>query len=112
MVKTMTVKQLIDLSGFEAVSLPDPDKQVCGAYAGDLLSWVMGRAESNSAWVTIMTNINVLAVASLIDLSCVIVCEDSEMTNKFIEEATAKSINIIKTSNPVYEACVILGKIL
>ena len=40
----MTVKQLIDVCGFTAAALPDPDREVSGVYIGDLLSWVMGRA--------------------------------------------------------------------
>ena len=41
-------------------------------YAGDLLSWVMSHATAGDAWVTIMSNINVAAVASLTEVACVI----------------------------------------
>ena len=40
-----------------------------GVYAGDLLSWVMGRAESGNVWITIMSNINIVAVATLADVA-------------------------------------------
>ena len=48
--------------------LPDPDRTVKTGYAGDLLSWVMGRAEPDCVWLTIMSNANVCAVAVLADV--------------------------------------------
>ena len=59
----MTVQQLITACGFTAAALPDPDREVSGVYIGDLLSWVMGRAGADEAWITIMSNRNIVAVA-------------------------------------------------
>ena len=73
----MTVKELRERLDLQVLSEPDPDRAVTGGYAGDLLSWVMGRAQSGDAWVTIMTNRNIIAVASLADTACIIVAEDS-----------------------------------
>ena len=41
----MTVEQLSRECGFKVLSLPEPERVVSGAYMGDLLSWVMGRAQ-------------------------------------------------------------------
>ena len=68
----MIVNELAEIDELESVLLTDPERSVQGAYAGDLLSWVMGRAEADNAFVTIMTNVNVVAVAALAELSCVI----------------------------------------
>ena len=51
----MNILQIADELNFEKLSLPEPDAEVTGGYVGDLLSWVMGRAESDQIWVTIMT---------------------------------------------------------
>ena len=59
----MTVKQLAEKYSFEVLSMPDPDKEIKGGYCGDLLSWVMGRAEASNVWLTIMTNMNIAAAA-------------------------------------------------
>ena len=40
----LTVEELL-AHGFEAVSLPDGSREIDGVYIGDLLSWVMGRAQ-------------------------------------------------------------------
>ncbi|MCF0134992.1 MAG: AraC family transcriptional regulator, partial [Lachnospiraceae bacterium] len=32
--------------GFKALTLPDGKREIQGVYIGDLLSWVMGRAQA------------------------------------------------------------------
>ena len=58
----MKISQLVTCLDLEVLTMPEPDVQITGGYVGDLLSWVMGRAEAGHVWVTIMTNINILAV--------------------------------------------------
>ena len=53
----MTVAELCKEADLSAVVMSEPERQVIGAYCGDLLSWVMGRAKADDAWITIMTNI-------------------------------------------------------
>ena len=93
----MTVEALKE-HGFSAVALPEPEREITGVYIGDLLSWVMGRAKSGDAWITIMSNINVLAVASLADTACVIAAEDVEITEDIAKSAVEKGINILSFS--------------
>lgn len=75
----MQVAAMIDTMGLEVLNLAEGAREVTNGYAGDLLSWVMGRAESDMVWVTIMTNVNILAVASLRDLSAVLIAEGAEI---------------------------------
>lgn len=108
----MTVKELCEACSFDIVCLPDPDREVSGAYIGDLLSWVMGRAQENNAWITIMSNINVIAVASLSDVSCVILSEGVELEDELKMTAEAKGINVLKTALPSFEAATqLIGKV-
>ena len=90
----MRVEELLE-HGFEALSLPDGGREIDGVYIGDLLSWVMGRAQMDNAWITIMTNVNVIAVASLADTSCVILAEGVEMPERIVfERGGAKYLEI------------------
>lgn len=98
--------------GFESVSLPDGDREIDGVYIGDLLSWVMGRAQMDNAWITIMTNVNVIAVASLADTSCVILAEGVAMPEELIQTAVEKEINILGCSEPIYETALKLAELL
>ena len=89
----MTVKELANRLGYEVVCMPEPDRDVTGGYAGDLLSWVMGRAESGDAWVTIMSNLNIVAVASLADPSCIVLSEGVALDDGVKERAEQQSVN-------------------
>lgn len=108
----MTAKQLREALALQVLSESEPDREVTGGYAGDLLSWVMGRAQSGDAWVTIMTNRNVLAVASLADTACVIVAENSAVEADVIALAEQKGINLYHTSRSSFEVCCRIGSLL
>ncbi len=108
----MTVKNLAESEFFTPVILSEPEREISGVYIGDLLSWVMGRAESGDAWITIMSNLNILAVASLADTSCIILAEGVTLEEEVIETAKQKNINIISTTSSIYDTAVILSQIL
>lgn len=72
----MTVAEIANKLGLELKCGGDgAGREVTGGYVGDLLSLVMGKAQSGNAWVTIQTNINIMAVASLTDVAMVILAE-------------------------------------
>ena len=56
----MTVNELSAQAEFKALTMPDGEREITGVYIGDLLSWVMGRAKADCAWITIMSNINIV----------------------------------------------------
>ena len=98
----MTVEQLSRECGFKVLSLPEPERVVSGAYMGDLLSWVMGRARENNAWITIMSNINVAAVASLSDVSCVILSEGVTLEGEVLAVCADKGVNVLSSELDSY----------
>ncbi len=108
----MKVKELANGDLFTAITLPHGDREIDGVYVGDLLSWVMGRAESDNAWVTIMSNINILAVASLSDTSCIILAENVKLDEEVIKTAYEKEINILSTNMDIYNTAVYLSKVI
>ena len=107
-VRRLTVKELSQMQGFRAVAMPDADREISGIYIGDLLSWVMGRAKADDAWITIMSNINIVAVASLADVACIILAEGVNLDSSVVETARAKGVNIITSQLPAYETAVAL----
>ena len=69
----MTVRDLAERLQLKILAGEDAtDRDVQGCYTGDLLSWVMGRAQEGDAWLTVMGNINAIAVATLADTACII----------------------------------------
>ena len=98
----MTVTDLKNALSLTPVSLPEEDREVCGVYIGDLLSWVMGRAQADNVWLTIMSNLNIVAVATLADVSCIILCEGVTLEESVRSTAEAKGVNILTTEAPAY----------
>lgn len=90
----------------------DLDKEFSNCYAGDLLSWVMSHAQYGDAWVTIMSNINVVAVASLTECSCVIMAEGVEPDDEVVKVASEKDITVFSDNRSVYEICCLIGQCL
>lgn len=107
----MTVSEICSKCGFEAVVLPDPEREVDGGYIGDLLSWVMGRAKADSAWITIMSNINIVAVASLTDVACIILAEGVTVDDSIKVTAQAKGVNILCSQLPAYETALVISEL-
>lgn len=106
----MTVNELCKKCGFSPVVIADGEREIGGCYIGDLLSWVMGRAKADDAWITIMSNINIIAVASLADVSCIILSEGVAVENDIIETAKQKEINILSSALPSYETAVAVSE--
>lgn len=105
----MTVQELIDALSLTTFHLDDPDRPVEGGYCGDLLSWVMGRAPAGGAWLTIMSNVNVAAVAALTDVACVILAEGVVPDPPLLERAKTQGITLLGTNLSVYDCAVHLG---
>lgn len=99
----MTVNELLTRADLTAAALPEGDREVTGVYIGDLLSWVMGRATSGDAWITIMSNRNIAAVATLADTACVILVEGVQPDEGVAELAEQKGINLLLSSVSTYE---------
>ena len=102
----MTVKELAAKYSFEILSMPEPEKVVEGGYIGDLLSWVMGRADASNIWLTIMTNMNIAAVAQLSDVAAVLICEGARPDENVISTALEKDVNILLTEDTAYNTAV------
>ena len=107
----MTVQDLITL--IEATDVtPETPKQTevtCG-YTCDLLSWVMAHGASGMAWVTVQTHMNVIAVASLMEMAAVIIPEGIEMEEASLQKARDEDITVLQSDKTAYEICAILAK--
>lgn len=101
----LTVDKLIEKLGLDVIELADGSRKITGGYAGDLLSWVMGRAQPDDAWVTIMSNMNVAAVAQLTDVACVIFAEGVSPDPEALNKAKMHGINLLGSRKGMFELC-------
>lgn len=108
----MTVEQLATIDSFKPICLPDKEREITGGYAGDLLSWVMGRANEGDAWVTIMSNVNIVAVSTLADPACIVLAEGVSLDPDALERAKQQGVNIVATDLDTFSACVKIASLL
>ncbi len=102
----MTAKELATVCGLDTAVLGNPDSKIEKVYCCDLLSIVMGRAPANSAWVTVMANINSVAVASLAEIGVIVLADSVKPDQNVIEKAEENGINILLSTEPVFETAV------
>ena len=108
----MNVSQMAQMLELCTITMPCPEREIKGGYTGDLLSWVMGRVSEDQAWITIMSNINITAVASLADVSCIILAEGVNVDEEVRATAASKNVNILSSELSSYELCVKLSELL
>ncbi|HHV99546.1 MAG TPA: AraC family transcriptional regulator [Clostridiaceae bacterium] len=87
-------------------------KDITGVYVCDLLSWVMSHAEKGNAWITIHTHLNIVAVALLTEVSCVIIPENLAVEENTIKKAEEEGIVILSSSLSAYELCYRIHELL
>ena len=104
----MTVSDFVNKNALTVITMPEPDREIKGCYIGDLLSWVMGRAEENDAWITIMSNANTVAVASLTQVACVILAENVELGSDIVKTAEQNGINVLKSELSSFQTALLL----
>ncbi len=101
----MKLAELKELLNGEIVTDSFEIESINGVFVGDLLSVVMGKAQESCVWVTIQSHINIIAVASLVDMSVIIVCESYKVDEDAIKKANEEEIPIITTSLSEFEVC-------
>ncbi len=102
----MKIKELVEKLDLKEITCSGPEREISGCYIGDLLSWVMSKAQSDNVWITIQSNVNIVAVASLTDVAAVIVAEDVQVETQVVQKAEMQEVNLLGSSLNSYElAC-------
>ncbi len=98
----MNVKEAIEKLNLNILVEGDLQREITDCYIGDLLSWVMGRAGEDSIWLTVMGNINSIAVATLADVSCIVLVENSSLDEDAKAKAQAHGVTILSCEENSY----------
>ena len=107
----MTVGEICEALGGEVQCEGDKGREITGAAAGDLLSFVMGTAPEGAAWVTVQAHLNVAAVAVLKDLPLIIIAAGRKAPDDLIERCRTENIAILSIPETLYGACVRLSEL-
>jgi len=100
----MTIKELMDITGAELLTKDaDLTAEVESGYSCDLLSWVMAHGKPGMAWITVQTHMNVVAVATLHDMACVIVPEGAAVPDEVTAKAGEEGIAMLSSPKSAFE---------
>ncbi len=108
----MTVKDIIEKLELSVLVEGDLSREVTGGYCGDLLSWVMGRAQSGDCWLTVMGNVNAVAVCVLADCACIVLAENAALDEDARRRAEMQEVTVLRSGENAYRLAVKLGEIL
>ncbi|NLM52259.1 MAG: AraC family transcriptional regulator [Firmicutes bacterium] len=101
----MTVAELATKLNLRLLTKTEATKKVTGVYTGDLLSWVMSHAKKNDAWVTVHTHVNIVAVAVLAELACIIIPEGIAVEAATLAKAEAEGVILLGSDLTAAELC-------
>ncbi len=107
----MTVRELMAV--LDANNLVEDallDAEVTCGYACDLLSWVLAHGKQGMAWMTVQTHVNVIAVAVLMEMACVILTEGVELEEASLQKAVEEGMPVLATTKTAYELCGLMAQ--
>lgn len=109
----MKVVELVEKTGWKCQGTTEAlEREVKGVYIGDLLSWVMGNGQPHEAWITVQAHMNILAVASLREFSCIIIAEGAIVSDEVYAKALEENMAILCAQESIFECakmCITLG---
>lgn len=108
----MKVKELTEKLNLKVLVKGDSEREIEGCYCGDLLSWVMSRISENDVWLTVMGNINSIAVCVLSDCSCMLLTENAPLDEDAKAKAEAMNIPVLQSEKSTYDLAVEISKLL
>ncbi len=108
----MDIKTLMERLDLTLVCGGDLEREVTGCYCGDLLSWVMSRAQEGDAWLTVMGNVNSIGVAVLADVACIILTENAALDSDALERAEQNGVTILTTAKNSYQVAAEISRLI
>jgi serine kinase of HPr protein (carbohydrate metabolism regulator) len=102
----MKVKDVIEKLNLKLLnSNVDLEKDVNGVYSCDLLSWVMSHGAKNNIWITVQVHPNVIAVAQLLEFSCILIPENIEVEKLTLDKADQEMIPVLQSDENSFKLC-------
>ena len=108
----MKIKDLAEKLDLKVLTPYDEEREITGCYSGDLLSWVMSRAKEGDVWLTVMGNINAVAVAVLTDCTCIVLTENASLDEQAKNKAELQDVCFLQSEKNAYELSVEISKLI
>lgn len=108
----MDVKELVEKLDLKVLCGEDLSREISGCYCGDLLSWVMSRAQEGDVWLTVMGNINSVGVAVLADVACIVLTENAALDEDALNRAKQNDVIILQTEKNSYRMAAAISQMI
>ena len=108
----MKIKDLVEKLEIKVLTPYDSEREITGCYCGDLLSWVMSRAKEGDVWLTVMGNVNAVAVAVLSDCACIVLTENAALDEQAKTKAEMQGVCFLQSSKNAYELAVEISELI
>ena len=108
----MKIKEFVEKLNLKVLTDYDAQRDITGCYCGDLLSWVMSRAKEGDVWLTVMGNINSIAVCVLSDCACILLTENAPLDEDARLKAESMSIPVLQSEKSTFDLAVEISKLL
>ena len=84
------------------------DREVTGGYVSDMLSDVIAHARKGDIWVTLQTHLNIIPVASMKEVSGIIIVNGRQPDEETLKKAEAEKVPVLGTEMNAFQ---VVGKL-
>ena len=100
----MNIKKLLENLPMKVLTGKDDlEREITGCYIGDLLSFAMSKVKCGDIWLTVMGNVNAVAVAVLADASCIVLVENCTLDEIALQKAMEQDVVILMSELSSFE---------
>jgi hypothetical protein len=99
----MRISELAPSFGFEIAQGDFNDREISSGYSSDLLSDVMANAKSDGVLITVQAHKNAVAVASLVGLAAIVVCNSRPLPDDMIAAALEEKVAVFRSAETAFE---------
>ena len=105
----MKISDIKALEAFECLQSEYADAEVFAGYTSDLLSDVMANADEGSVLITIQAHKNTVAVASLVGIVAIVVCNGRTVADDMLDAAKREGIAVFGTEGNQFDTSVLIA---
>ena len=106
----MKLDTLVNELGLEVIADGGLDRDISGCFICDLLSHAMGKVDTDNLWITVQTNMNIIAIAVLTELSAIIIAQDMDIAENVIDKAVSEGVTVLRSDKTAYELALMIGE--
>ena len=99
----MTVAEMAQALGLEVLTgQRNVSREVTGGCVSDLLSYVMGSAQTGNIWITIQVHPNIIGVVELLDLGGVVIADGQTPEAGTLDKAREQGVPLLTSKETAF----------